>query len=57
MVVELAESNPLVVALGGLVASVCAVQVFTSADPVGRCLVFFKQLRGQVRMRLFLFVL
>ena len=36
------------VAAGATVASLAVVQLFTGADPVGRCLRFWKQLAAQV---------
>lgn len=41
--------NRAYLAAGASVASLAAVQLFTSADPVGRCLRFWKQLAAQVR--------
>lgn len=32
---------------GGLTVSLLSVQILTSADPIGRCILFWKQLRGQ----------
>jgi hypothetical protein len=39
-----------VLASAGLAGgSLIALQLFTTADPIGRCLTFWKQLRRQVR--------
>ena len=38
-----------VVVGGSLLASVVAMQLLTDTNPIGRCLVFFKQLGAHVR--------
>ena len=39
-------------AAGATVASLAVVQLFTGADPIGRCLRFWKQLAAQVSVLL-----
>ena len=36
---------------GASVATVAAIQLFTTADPIGRCLRFYRQLAAQVSKR------
>ena len=44
------RASPATVA-AAIASTVVVVQLFTSADPVGRCVLFLKQLRGHVRQR------
>ena len=48
------RASPVVVmGTAGAVTAVTAIQLFTDWDPLGRCFVFWKQLRGHVRRQLF----
>lgn len=42
------KSTEATLAAAGVVGTVAAVQMFTDWDPIGRCLVFWKQLRAHV---------
>ena len=44
------NSDIALVGTAGAVAAIFAVQFFTEADPIGRCLLFFKQLGSHVRI-------
>ncbi len=44
------DSTPVLAAGGVVVGSVMAVQLFTSADPIGRCFTFWRQLSAHVSL-------